>query len=194
MCCSHLVDNVPTCLFGVKRYQWVLGTAAVTCKYDEHLPVQAKEGMGLGTHPGYWSTCMTGVTWHSSPVLLSSPPSDLHPTSRTSTTGQTTWASANHQGERQAYEAVLKSTGSTRRRESVNSNKLLCHLSPFSLNKLYRRWMWVEFSVTNVMREGHLVTFHKIQMIKGVKMIKALNTGRLGFTLPQLKVTSHKPI
>lgn len=28
--------------------------------------MHAKLGMGFGTHPGYWRTCITGVTWHSS--------------------------------------------------------------------------------------------------------------------------------
>ena len=31
-----------------------------------HLPVQAKDGMGLGIQPGYCRTWMTGVRWHSS--------------------------------------------------------------------------------------------------------------------------------
>ena len=37
--------------------------------YDAHRPMHAKLGMGLGTHPGYCKTWITGVTWHSSVVL-----------------------------------------------------------------------------------------------------------------------------
>lgn len=40
--------------------------------YEAHRPVQAKLGIGLGTQPGYCSTCITGVTWHSSAVLAAS--------------------------------------------------------------------------------------------------------------------------
>lgn len=31
--------------------------------------MHAKLGMGLGTHPGYCKTWITGVTWHSSAAL-----------------------------------------------------------------------------------------------------------------------------
>lgn len=33
--------------------------------------MQANEGMGLGTHPGYCRTWITGVTWHSSLIRTS---------------------------------------------------------------------------------------------------------------------------
>lgn len=28
--------------------------------------MHANDGIGFGTQPGYWRTCITGVTWHSS--------------------------------------------------------------------------------------------------------------------------------
>lgn len=31
--------------------------------------MQAKEGIGFGTQPGYCNTCITGVTWQSSLVM-----------------------------------------------------------------------------------------------------------------------------
>lgn len=38
--------------------------------------MQAKLGIGLGTHPGYWRTWITGVTWHSSLLLDFKSPTD----------------------------------------------------------------------------------------------------------------------
>lgn len=45
--------------------------------------MQANEGMGLGTQPGYCSTWMTGVTWHSSlaevpPPAVATPAAPSH--------------------------------------------------------------------------------------------------------------------
>ena len=33
-----------------------------------HFPAQANDGIGFGMHPGYCSTWITGVRWHSSPT------------------------------------------------------------------------------------------------------------------------------